>query len=182
MHSSGWRVCFWQWDNLPFLFQKNYLMNYPINCSNGPFQDTKFNPPSLDRKGHPIDYQPPCPVSRIGSAAPPLKKLMKTHAASTIVTYQSSKCKAAQGTTQKTVTGKRLRRTRPSTAQVKQLPLISKWYSTSNLVPFTTVINYCILICSGCGTVVLGIQVSINWTFIGWSSKGADFGWNNRCF
>ena len=93
-------------------------MNSLANCSNRPFQDTKFDPPSLDRKGHPIDYQPPCPVSRIGSAAPPLKKLMKTHAAPTIMTYQSSKHKAVQGATQKVVTRKRLRRTRPSTAQV----------------------------------------------------------------
>jgi len=74
-------------------------MNSLANCSNRPFQDIKFDPPSLDRKGHPIDYQPPCPASRIGSTAPPLKKLMKTHAASIIVTYQSSKRKPAQGTT-----------------------------------------------------------------------------------
>jgi len=72
----------------------------------------------LDRKGHPINYQPPCLVSRIGSATPPLKKLIKTHATTAIVTYQSSKCKVAQGTTQKTITGKRLCRTRPSAAQV----------------------------------------------------------------
>ena len=91
-------------------------MNSPVNCSNRPFQDTEFDPPSLDRKGHPIDYQPPCPVSRIGSAAPPLKKLMKTHAAPTIVMYQSSKHKVVQGATQKAVTGKRLRRTRTSAA------------------------------------------------------------------
>ena len=93
-------------------------MNSPTNCSNQPFQDTEFDNPSLDRKGHPIDYQPPSLVSRIGSTAPSLKKLMKTHAAPTIVTYQSSKRKAAQGTTQKTTTGKRLHRTRPSAAQV----------------------------------------------------------------
>jgi len=66
-------------------------MNSPTNCSNKLFQDTEFDPPSLDRKGHPIDYQPPCPVSRIGSTVPPLKKLMKTHAAPVIVTYQSTK-------------------------------------------------------------------------------------------
>jgi len=83
-----------------------------------PFQDTEFDPPSLDRKGRPIDYQPPCPVSRMGSAAPSLKKLMKTHAASTIVTYHSSKRKAAQGTTQKTTIGRRLHKMRPSAAQV----------------------------------------------------------------
>jgi len=70
----------------------------------------------MDRKGHPIDYYPLCLASRMGSTAPTLKKLMKTQAASIIVTYQSSKCKAAEGTTQKTITGKRLRRTRPSTA------------------------------------------------------------------
>ena len=93
-------------------------MNSPAYYSNKPFQDTKFEPPSLDRKGHPIDYQPPCPVSRIGSAAPPLKKLMKTHAAPTIIIYQPSKRKAAQGTTQKTIIGKRLYRMRPSAAQV----------------------------------------------------------------
>ena len=74
-------------------------MNSPANCSNRPFQDTEFDPPSLDRKGHPIDYQPPCPVSRIGSTAPPLKKLMKTHAAPAIIMYKSSKRKAAHGTT-----------------------------------------------------------------------------------
>ena len=49
---------------------------------------------------------------------PSLKKLMKTHAASTIVTYHSSKRKAAQGATQKAVTRKRHHRTRPSAAQV----------------------------------------------------------------
>ena len=91
-------------------------MNSLANCSNKPFQDTEFDPPSLDRKGHPIDYQPPCLVSRIGSATPPLKKLMKTHAAPMIVTYQSSKHKAVQWTTQKAVTGKILRRIRPSAA------------------------------------------------------------------
>ena len=93
-------------------------MNSPANCSNRPFQDTEFNPPSLDRKGHPIDYEPPCLVSRIGLAAPPLKKMMKTYDAPTIITYQSSKHKAAQGITQKTVTGKRHHRTRPSSTQV----------------------------------------------------------------
>ena len=93
-------------------------MNYPASCSNRPFQDTEFDPPSLDRKGHPIDYQPPCPVSRIGSSTPPLKKLMKTHAAPAIITHQSSKRKVVQGATQKAITGKRLRRTRPSVAQV----------------------------------------------------------------
>ena len=149
-------------ESLLPIFSDNHSMNSPTNCSNRPFYDTEFNPPSLDKKGHSIDYQPPCLVSRIGSAAPPLKKLMKTHATSTIVMYQSLKCKAVQGTTQKTVTRQRLRRTRPSTAQVKQLPLISKWYSTSNPVPFSTVINYCIPICLGCGTVVPGIQVSVN--------------------
>ena len=46
---------------------------------------------------------------------------MKTQAASTIAMYQSPKRKAAQGTTQKTVTEKRLHRTRPSTAQVNNL-------------------------------------------------------------
>ena len=54
----------------------------------------------------------------MGSAAPSLKKLMKTPAAPIIVTYQSSKRKVVQGATQKAVTRKRLRRTRPSTAQV----------------------------------------------------------------
>ena len=81
-------------------------MNSLANCSNRPFQDTEFNPPSLDRKGHPIDYQPPCPVSRIGLAAPSLKQLMKTHAAPMIVSYQSSKRKAVQGATQKPLLGK----------------------------------------------------------------------------
>ena len=101
-------------------------MNFPANCSNRPLQDTEFDPPSLDRKGHPIDYHPKCPALRMGSTAPPLKKLMKTQATSTIITYQSSKRKAAEGTTQKTIIGKRLRRTRPSTAQVKQFILFPK--------------------------------------------------------
>ena len=69
-------------------------------------------------RGRSIDYQPPCLVSRMGSTAPPLKKLMKTTAAPMIVTYQSSKRKVVQGVTQKATTGKRLRRTRPSAAQV----------------------------------------------------------------
>jgi len=63
------------------------------------------------------------PVLRMGSAAPSLKRLMKTHAASTIVIYQSLKHKVAQGTTQKSTTGKRLHRTRPSAAQVNSSPL-----------------------------------------------------------
>jgi len=79
-------------------------------------QDAEFNPPNVDRKGHAIEYYPPCPISRMGSTAPTLKKLMKTQAAPTIVTYQSSKRKAPQGITQKTTTRKRFRRTRPSTA------------------------------------------------------------------
>jgi len=82
-------------------------------------QDAESNPPNVDRKGHVIEYYPPCLISRMGSTAPTLKKLMKTQAAPIIVTYQSSKRKAAQGVTQKTITGKRLRRTRSSTAQVK---------------------------------------------------------------
>ena len=93
-------------------------MNSFANCSNQPFHDTKFDPPSLDRKGRPIDYQPPCLVLRMGSAAPSLKTLMKTPAAPIIVTYQSSKRKVVQGATQKTTTRKRLRRIRPSAAQV----------------------------------------------------------------
>ena len=93
-------------------------MNSSTNCSNRPFQDAEFDPLSLDRKGHPINYQPPCPVSRMGLATPTLGKLMKTHAAPTIVTYRSSKRKAAQGIAQKNTTRKRLRRTRPSAAQV----------------------------------------------------------------
>ena len=88
----------------------------------------------LDRKGHLIDYQPPCPVSRIGSAAPSLKKLMKTHATPTIVMYQSSKRKAVQGTTQKAVTRKRLRRTRSSTTQVNNA--YSSQTDIQLLIPF----------------------------------------------
>ena len=72
----------------------------------------------MDRKGHAIEYYPPVSISRMGSTAPTLKKVMKTQDAPTIVTYQSSKRNAAQGATQKTITGKRLRRTRPSAAQV----------------------------------------------------------------
>ena len=60
----------------------------------------------MDRKGLAIEYYLLCPTLRLGSTAPPLKNLMKTHAASTIVTYQSSKCKAAKGTTHKTITRK----------------------------------------------------------------------------
>jgi len=54
----------------------------------------------------------------MGSTAPTLKKLMRTPAAPTIVTRQSPKRKAVPGVTQKATTGKRLRRTRPSAAQV----------------------------------------------------------------
>ena len=43
---------------------------------------------------------------------------MRTPAAPTIVTCQSPKCKAVLGVTQKATTVKRLRRTRPSAAQV----------------------------------------------------------------
>ena len=118
----------------------------------------------------------------MGSTAPTLKKLMKTQAAPIIVTYQSSKRKAAQGATQKTVTGKRLHRTRPSTAQVKQFTLFPKWYPISDSDSFLTVINHCIPICSRCWTVVLGVWISTNQTFIGWPPKGAHYDWNNRCF
>ena len=75
----------------------------------------------MDRKGHPIEYYPPYPASRMGSIAPILKKLMKTLAAPAILTYQSSKRKAARGVTQKTITRKRLYITKPSAAQVNQL-------------------------------------------------------------
>ena len=87
------------------------------NRSNRPFQDVEFDPPSLDRRGHPIDYQPSCLVSRMGSTAPSLKKLMRTPAAPTIVTRQSPKCKVVLGVTQKATTGKDCR-TRPSASQV----------------------------------------------------------------
>ena len=93
-------------------------MNLLANCPNRSFQDIEFDPPSQDRRGHPIDYQPSCPVSRMGSTAPSVKKLMRTPAAPTIVTRQSPKCKVVLGVTQKATTGKRLRRTRPSAAQV----------------------------------------------------------------
>jgi len=43
---------------------------------------------------------------------------MRTHAAPMIMTCQSPKRKVAPGATQKATTGKRLRRTRPSAAQV----------------------------------------------------------------
>ena len=115
-------------------FLENYSMNSLANYSNQLFQDTEFDPLSLDRKGHPIDYQPPCLVSRMGSTAPSLRKLMKTHAAPTIITYQSSKRKVAQGTTQKTSTGKRLHRTRPLAAQVNN-PCSSRT-DTQLLIPF----------------------------------------------
>ena len=69
-----------------FFLQENCLMNSSINRPNRPFQDVEFDPPSLDRKGRPIDYQPPCPVSRMGSATPSLKRLMKTPVAPIIVT------------------------------------------------------------------------------------------------
>ena len=75
--------------NLSFSFQRDYLVNSLANCSNRSFQDIKFDPPSLDRRGHPIDYQPSCLVSRMGSIAPSLKKLMRTPAAPTIMTLQS---------------------------------------------------------------------------------------------
>ena len=54
----------------------------------------------------------------MGSTAPLLKKLMRTHATPTIMTCQSPKRKAVQGATQKATTGKRLHRARPSAAQV----------------------------------------------------------------
>jgi len=71
-----------------------------------PLEDAEFNPPIVDRKGYAIEYYPPCPSSRMGSTAPTLKKLMKTQDVPIIVTYQSSKYKAAQGVTQKTITRK----------------------------------------------------------------------------
>ena len=89
-------------------------MNSSINRLNWPLSDVEFDPLNLDRKGRPIAYQPHCPVLRMGSAAPSLKRLLKTPAAPIIVTYQSSKRKVVQGATQKTTTGKRLCRTRPS--------------------------------------------------------------------
>ena len=117
-----------------FLF-KNRSTDSFANRSNRSFQDVEFDPPSLDRKGRPIDYQPPCPVSRMGSAAPSLKKLMKTHATSTIVTYQPSKRKVAQGTTQKTTTRKRLHRMRPSVAQVNNSSSSRTDVHLSDLIP-----------------------------------------------
>jgi len=54
----------------------------------------------------------------MGSTAPSLKKLMRTHAAPMIVTCQSPKRKVVSRATQKATTGKRLHRTRPSTTQV----------------------------------------------------------------
>ena len=88
----------------------------------------------MDRKGHPIEYYPPCPASRMESTTHILKKLMETPAASTMLTYQSSKC---SGVTQKTTTGKRLCRTKPSAAQVNQLisllTLIFNFWSNSLL-------------------------------------------------
>ena len=118
VYSSGRGICFWQWGNLSFPFQRDYLVNSLANCSNRSFQNIEFNPPSLDRRGHPIDYQPSSPISRMGSTAPSLKKLMRTHAAPMIMTCQSPKCKVIPGATQKATTGKRLRRIRPSAAQV----------------------------------------------------------------
>jgi len=72
----------------------------------------------VDRKGHFIEYYPPCPASRMGSTTPTLKKLMKTPTAPVILTYQSSKCKATQGVTKKTTTGKRLCIIKSSIVQV----------------------------------------------------------------
>ena len=93
----------------------------------------------MDRKGHPIEYYPPCLDSRMGSTTPILKKLMKTPAAPAILTYQSSKRKVARGVTQKTTTRKRLCRTKPSAAQVNQLisllTLIFNFWSNSLLQP-----------------------------------------------
>ena len=102
-----------------------------------------------------IDYQPPCLVSRMGSTAPSLKKLMKTHAAPMIVMYQSSKLKAVQGATQKAITGKILHRTRPSVAQVNN----PSSYRTDIqlLILFFVVINHCIPIFPRCGAIVLGV-------------------------
>ena len=81
------------------LFWEIILVNSLANCPKRPFQDIDFDPPSLDRRGRSIDYQPPCPVSRMGSTAPFLKQLMRTHAAPTIMTCQSPKRKAILGAT-----------------------------------------------------------------------------------
>ena len=54
----------------------------------------------------------------MGSTAPSLKQLMRTHAAPMIMTCQSPKRKVVPGSIQKATTRKRLHRTRPSAAQV----------------------------------------------------------------
>ena len=54
----------------------------------------------------------------MGSTAPSLKKLMRTHVAPMIMTCPSPKRKVVPGATQKATTRRRLRRTRPSAAQV----------------------------------------------------------------
>ena len=97
-------------------------MNPFVNHSDRSFQDVEFDPPRLDRRGRPVGYQPSCLVSRMGSAAPSLKRLMRTPVVSTIVTRHSPKRKASLGVTQKATTGKRLRRTRPSAVQVINSP------------------------------------------------------------
>ena len=47
---------------------------------------------------------------------------------------------------------------------------------------FFTAIEHCIPTYPGCGTTVLDIRLSTNWTPIGCSTKGADLGWNNQYF
>ncbi|XP_066333337.1 uncharacterized protein [Miscanthus floridulus] len=77
----------------------------------------------------------------MGSTAPTLKKLMKTLAASTILTYQSSKRKATQGVNQKPTTGKRLRRTKSSIAQAFESASTNLSSANPRKEPITTEIT-----------------------------------------
>ena len=59
--------------------------------------------------------------------------------------------------------------------------IFSNWGLTSWLRSFA-VIKHCVSNFLGYGVVVSGIWFSTSQTFIGWSSKGANFGGSDRCF
>ena len=130
-------------------------MNPLANCSNQSFQDIEFDPPSQDRRGRPIHYQPSCPVSRMGSTTPSLKKLMRTHAIPMITTCQSPKHKVVLGAIQKATTRKRLHRTRPSATQVNDLHFPQTDVQFFDPI-FFTVIEHRVLVCFGRGTAISG--------------------------
>ena len=80
---------------------------------------------------------------------------MRTHAAPMIVTCQSPKRKVVLGATQKAITRKRLRRTRPSAAQVSDSHFPQTDVQFSDPI-FLTVIEHRVSVCFGRGTAILG--------------------------